>query len=107
MKVLISKEGCGRQRDHHDRGQFDGQFNGKGLGAAPLSVLWSLTQPTKIIIRGHTYDLPPHSLLIFRADVKHAGAPYDEYNTRVHAYLDIKPWENGGVDYRDAWTWMH
>ena len=102
IKVLVSKPGGGEQPAHHDRGSRDGEYNGKGYGEAPLSMLYSLDQPTKLIIRGHSYDLPPHSLLIFRSDVLHAGAAYDEYNTRIHAYLDVKPWVTGH-DYRSEY----
>ena len=34
--------------------------------------------------------LQPGDMLIFRGDLVHAGAAFDEFNVRIHAYLDVK-----------------
>ena len=34
--------------------------------------------------------LQPGDMLIFRGDLVHAGAAFDKFNVRIHAYLDVK-----------------
>ena len=42
--------------------------------------------------------LPPNSMLLFRGDLQHAGAAFDDDNFRFHTYLDVEGIEHRGSD---------
>lgn len=99
--LLLSFPGCKQQMFHAD------YVVTKKLMAVPkehypMGVLLALENNTRLVVRegafGVHYDacdtnivevtLNAGDALVFRADQIHAGAAYDECNTRVHAFLD-------------------
>ena len=93
--ALRSLAGCGRQPWHWD-------FNKDELGSVPddempLSCVVALQCNTRFHLKpdgcrdedGVIVAMDAGDLLIFRGDMLHAGAAYEEENWRLHIYLDI------------------
>ena len=113
--ILHSKKGCNRQAPHTDY-VADDQFiksmtyaNKKNKGLIPLLVLISVMPETYLNIweksiglitteKENFKDRPrieskklilnKGDIVIFRADLVHAGSDYDKENIRLHVYLD-------------------
>ena len=106
--LLFNNPPCPKQVDHKD---YDAVVKGsaedneakksgsrKGPGASrdkalpldqmPLSVLFSVEDNTYWYAGDQKFHLPAGSFVIFRGDVEHAGAEYDEFSVRLHAYFD-------------------
>ena len=103
--VLESLPGCHQQGAHIDY-VFDTK---KRLKAADIShgCLLAVQNGTKfdvwpaahrLLVRDYSHDhvaierctllLSKGDLVVFRADCVHAGAAYDEYNVRLHCFID-------------------
>lgn len=107
LVALESLPGCGRQAAHCDYVPTP-ELLATRDEEIPLLALIALEPHTRLdvwpashrIIRGaphtrstspslrKTLDLEPGDLVIFRADLVHAGSAYDRRNIRLHAYLD-------------------
>ena len=61
---------------------------GFALDQMPLSVLFSVEDNTYWNAGDQKFHLPAGSFVIFRGDVEHAGAEYDKFSVRLHAYFD-------------------
>lgn len=126
--ILYSKQGCQRQAPHTDY-VADDQFiksmtyaNQKNKGLIPLLVLISVMPETYLniweksigLITTEQVDfkdrpkieskklmLNKGDIVIFRADLIHAGSDYDKENIRLHVYLDSPI-----IDRRPNMTWL-
>ena len=58
------------------------------LEQMPLSVLFSVEDNTYWYAGKVRFHLPAGSFVIFRGDLEHAGAEYDFFSVRLHAYFD-------------------
>ena len=58
------------------------------LEQMPLSVLFSVEDNTYWYTADHKFHLPAGSFVIFRGDLEHAGAEYNVFSVRLHAYFD-------------------
>lgn len=90
--VLHSAAGCAQQPWHVDfEPSAEEEEGGEGVErvVVPLSVLVALEpRGTRLETPEETIALARGDVLVWRADVVHAGAAYDDDNVRVHAYLD-------------------
>ena len=59
------------------------------MNVKPRGLIIALQDNTKFVIPFKNYILNKGDVLSFSGDVIHAGAHYDEENTRIHIYLDI------------------
>ena len=90
--ALKSVKGCKKQTEHCDSAPL-GYFEGKTH--FPMACVIALQSGTKMYIRSLSTNkeecilLQKGDLLLFRGDVKHCGADYDDLNIRLHAYIDI------------------
>lgn len=95
VMALRSLPGCDRQPWHWD-------FNPDNLAGMsdeqmPLSCVVALQDSTRFHFKsngcrnedGETVTIEAGDLLIFRGDMLHAGAAYEEENWRLHMYLDV------------------
>jgi len=91
--ILFSKEGCKEQQLHTDYEVTDELVELCKISKAPLSVILSIMDGTKIKIKPFNSDVQIINLgvgdvFVFRADLVHAGCAYDKENVRFHLYLD-------------------
>ena len=84
--VLHSLQGCERQPLHTD---YDVRAVGRSA-AKPLGVLVALQDGTRLGMPEGEDDVEMEKgdVAVFDGDQPHAGAEYDEPNTRLHLYLD-------------------
>ena len=85
MVTIHSLSGCQQQAFHTD---YDPE-QVKHANIKPLGVLTALNNNTKFLTTEKTYHLNKGDILCFAGDVVHAGAGYDNANTRIHIYLDV------------------
>ena len=104
--ILSSKPGCKRQLAHLDY-EYTDDFRKitEEPEKIPLLVLVGLEPNTSIYIWPNSIEiiqqkykglpdgptrieLEPGDILIFRADMIHAGSEYEDINIRLHCYLD-------------------
>lgn len=84
--VLHSDAGCLAQRTHTD---YDADDVSR-CTPKPLGVLLALQPATRLLLPAHgDVVLGTGDIFVFEGDVPHAGAAYDQANTRVHVYLDV------------------
>ena len=83
--ALHSFPGCLQQQFHTD---YDaGSVN--RAECKPLGILAALQDNTFFILQDQQLALQKGDLLAFDGDLVHAGAAYEENNTRIHVYLDV------------------
>lgn len=93
--VLVSRSGCQEQMLHTDFDQKDTEWSQRVMGDVPHGVIYALQNGTRIVVRtscgeaAEEIQIPRGHALVFRGDTVHAGASYDTYNLRVHAYIDL------------------
>lgn len=103
---LLSEAGCAEQTVHTD---FDPnkKYNDDGIAQGyPLGCLLALESGTKLVVwpGSNNFDtektylrtevtLNAGDVLLFRADLLHAGAAYDQSNIRVHCFLDRRAYK--------------
>jgi hypothetical protein len=91
---------CKEQRPHCDYGCSNDILQASNEDM-PLAAVMSLTDNSKLVVwkKAIRYKFPIESkrtvlnynrndLIIFRGDLVHAGAAYEEENLRLHVYLD-------------------
>ncbi|KKL07371.1 hypothetical protein LCGC14_2586680 [marine sediment metagenome] len=108
LVVIHSKPGCGDQASHCDYVPEpnlatvpDSHFPlavllavmpGTKISVWPRSIRFAYTSPTILQqiqpIHRKTLELDIGDMLVFRGDLVHAGAAYDEENVRIHCFLD-------------------
>lgn len=82
--ALHSHAGCERQPWHTD---YDPECV-RRCAAKPMGVILALQDHTRVLLRDEEVTLCAGDVFVFDGDVVHAGAAYDEPNTRIHVYLD-------------------
>ena len=99
-RALLSLPGCARQPAHVDVadkskvGPFETSLSDLSIDNMPMSVLAALQDGTRLLLRPRGSDafismpIPVGKMLVWRADVVHAGPSYKDSNVRIHAYLD-------------------
>lgn len=122
-RVVDSLPGCQEQPPHTDNRPFPGLSDEQ----VPLALLVAVMPKTKLIVWPGSINLTSNPTLaadrapiqravlsmdigdvcIFRGDLVHAGAAYDEKHIRVHAFLDSpshdrRPNETYLIDDREA-----
>lgn len=86
VQLLRSLPGCQRQRWHLD---YDPTRLHTLQRPWPCGVLFALESETLLDTYEHgQYRLAAGDVLVFDADVIHAGSAYAKSNTRMHMYLD-------------------
>ena len=100
LVAIRSYTGCPEQPRHCD-------YNAKALvgvedSCIPLSVLWAVEDGSQLILFGRNgtrvvLPLPTGMLVVFRGDLGHAGAGYNQSNTPGHA----------GAGYKQSNTRVH
>ncbi len=102
--VLHSKKGCRRQQAHTDYEPTGGILEVPNEDI-PLAAVLALEDNTKLVVwpgsigfdftdfkenDGIELVFNAGDLVVFRGDLVHAGAAYQEENIRLHCYLDHK-----------------
>lgn len=83
--AIHSHAGCQRQPMHTD---YDPHCVGR-CASKPLGVLVALQDGARVSLPDGDVALDAGDVFVFDGDVVHAGAAYDEANTRIHMYLDL------------------
>ena len=104
--VLTSQAGCTDQRAHCDSSPADFELCRTPEGQPALSSIVGVMQGSCVDVWAGAFDvykgpssvqtvfhptrvwLNPGDLLVFRRDLVHAGCGYEEWNARLHSYLD-------------------
>lgn len=91
--ILKSISGCSSQKPHTDYDPISIEQISNDEKKCPLLVLVSLMPETYLDIwdidgNHQKLTLDKGDILIFRADVVHAGSSYINDNIRIHSYLD-------------------
>ena len=90
--ILKSLNGCNKQQPHTDY-NVENIKNITDFDCVPLLVLVGLMDETYLDIWDSNgihkkLVLDKGDVLVFRADMIHAGSSYEKENIRIHAYLD-------------------
>ena len=83
LVLLKSEKGCKAQREHSDGAHFSKKNE-------IASVVFSIMNGTKLVIKGKEHKIPPGAALVFAGCLPHNGAAYDRENIRFHAYYAKK-----------------
>lgn len=67
---------------------YTGRDKALSLAEMPLSVLYSVEDDTWWMAGDERIHLRAGHFVIFRGDFEHAGAAYDNFTVRLHAYFD-------------------
>ena len=97
--MMRSLAGCSEQWPHSDYGRTFRHNDDIGVNRCPceLSLVLSLENGTKMVVGVGTRSepkeihIPVGSALVFHGGLVHAGAAYDQSNTRIHAYIGNTP----------------
>lgn len=100
--VIVSNDGCAKQRPHMD--YVKESIRDVSDDLMPCGVIICLQPMTKLLVweksikMEHEKDgdkispltviMQPGDVCVFRGDLVHAGADYDTENTRMHLYMD-------------------
>ena len=99
--IGTSKEGCDRQQDHRDAKPHHGDEppplvviaplqEGSTLDVSPYSHLPDRDRGHHYVAQSVRVALTPGDLLVFRADLVHAGSPYTGANWRLHCDVLVR-----------------
>ena len=84
--AIHSLPGCQRQQWHTD---YDPD-EAAAASPPPMGVIVALEYGTYFETPERKYSLNPGDIAVFSGDTVHAGAAYEEHNTRIFFYLDTK-----------------
>ena len=80
---LLRGEECSRQIDHYDCVPMLKNIRRKNYKQLYYSIILSIMPHTKIIIENKIVSIPLYGMLIFKGNVRHAGAAYHDTHYRV------------------------